>query len=76
MSKKENKKEINTILKDLNIEKMSSTQIQEEINKNKKLMDDFISNYKYPEAEKCNEKIEALKKNIKTKKIQRNKPTT
>ena len=68
MSKKENKKEINTILKDLNIEKMSSTQIQEEINKNKKLMDDFISNYKYPEAEKCNEKIEALKKILKQKK--------
>ena len=68
MSKKENKKQINTILKDLNIEKMSSTQIQEEINKNKKLMDDFISNYKYPEAEKCNEKIEALKKILKQKK--------
>ena len=68
MSKKVIKKQINSILKDLNIEKMNSTQIQEEIDKNKKLMDDFISNYKYPEAEKCNEKIEALKKILKHKK--------
>ena len=69
MSKKPNKKQINPILKDLNIEKMSSAQVQEEIKKNQKLMDDFISQYKYPEAEKCNEKIESLKIILKQKKL-------
>lgn len=69
MSKKTNKKEINPILKDLNIQRMTSTQIQEEITKNQKLMNDFISHSKYPDAEKCNEKIEALKKILKQKKI-------
>ena len=68
MSKKPNKKQINPILKDLNVEKMSSAQIQEEIKNNQKLMEDFISQSKYPEAEKCNEKIEALKKILKVKK--------
>ena len=68
MSKKPNKKQINPILKDLNIEKMSSAQVQEEIKKNQKLMDDFISQCKYPEAEKCNEKIESLKIILKQKK--------
>ena len=67
-TRKTNKKEVYPILKDLNIEKMSSTQIQEEINKNQKLMDNFISKSKYPDAEKCNEKIEALKKVLKQKK--------
>ena len=69
MPKKGNKKEINPILKDLNIEKMNSNQVQEEINKNQKLMDDFISQSKYPEAEKCSEKIDALKKILKQKKV-------
>ena len=68
MSKKPKKKQNNPILKDLNTEKMSSTQVQEEIKKTQKLMEDFISQNKYPDAEKCNEKIEALKKIIKQKK--------
>jgi len=68
MPKKGNKKEINPILKDLNIEKMNSNQVQEEINKNQKQMEDFISQSKYPEAEKCSEKIDALKKILKQKK--------
>lgn len=70
MSKKiTNKKEINPLLKDLNIKKMTSNQVQEEITKNQKLMNDFISHNKYPEAEKCNEKIECLKKILKQKNI-------
>ena len=68
MSKRANKKEINPILKDLNVEKMNSSQIQAEINKNQKEMNDFISKCKYPEAEKCNDKIEILKKILKQKK--------
>ena len=68
MSRKTNKKEVNPLLKDLNIEKMSSTQVEEEIKKNQQMMNDFISESKYPEAEKCNEKIEALKKILKQKK--------
>jgi len=68
MSKKINKKEVNPLFKDLNIEKMSSTQVEAEIKKNQQLMNDFISQSKYPEAEKCNEKIEALKKILKMKK--------
>ena len=68
MSKRVNKKENYPVLKDLNIEKMNSSQIQEEINKNQKAMNDFISKCKYPEAEKCNDKIEALKKILKQKK--------
>ena len=51
MSKKGNKKEINPILKDLNIENMNSNQVPEEINKNQKQMDDFISQSKYNQAE-------------------------
>ena len=31
-------------------------------------MEDFISQSKYPETEKCNEKIEALKKILKNQK--------
>ena len=69
MPKKGNKKEINPILKDLNIEKMNSNQVQEEINKNQKQMEDFISQSKYPDAEKCSEKIDALKKILKQKKV-------
>ena len=69
MSKKANKKEVNPLLKDLNIQKMTSSQVEEEIAKNQKLMDDFISQSKYPDEEKCNEKIEALKKILKQKKI-------
>jgi hypothetical protein len=69
MSKKVNKREVNLVLKDLNIQKMTSNQVQEEITKNQKLMNDFISRSKYPEAENCNEKIEALKKVLKQKKI-------
>ena len=68
MSKKANKKEVNPLLKDLNIQKMTSSQVEEEIAKNQKLMDDFISQCKYPEAEKCNEKIESLKIILKQKK--------
>ena len=62
------KKEEDPALKGLNVDKMSSNQVQEEINKNQKLMDNFISRCKYPDAEKCNERIEALKKVLKQKK--------
>jgi hypothetical protein len=68
MSRKVMKKEEDPALKGLNVDKMSSNQVQEEINKNQKLMDNFISRCKYPDAEKCNERIEALKKVLKQKK--------
>jgi hypothetical protein len=69
MPKKINKKkQTNPLLKDLEIEEMNSTQVEEEINKNEKLMNDFIQKCKYPEAEKCNQKIDALKKILKEKK--------
>ena len=68
MKKKTIKKEKNPLLKNLNTEKMNSSQIQEEITKNDKLMKDFISKGKYPEADECNSKIESLKKLFKQKK--------
>ena len=61
-------KEINPLLKDLNIEKMNSAQIEEEIKKETNLMNNFISHYKYPDAEICDKKIVALKKILKQKK--------
>ena len=61
-------KEVNPLLKSLNIEKMNSTQIQQEITKEEKLLNNFISHYKYHEAEICDKKISALKKILKQKK--------
>ena len=61
-------KEMNPLLKSLNIEKMNSTQIQQEITKEEKLLNNFISHYKYHEAEICDKKISALKKILKQKK--------
>ena len=61
-------KEVNPLLKSLNIEKMNSTQIQQEITKEEKLLNNFISHYKYHEAEICDNKISALKKILKQKK--------
>ena len=70
MSKKPSvkNKEVNPLLKSLNIEKMNSTQIQQEITKEEKLLNNFISHYKYHEAEVCDNKIQALKKILKQKK--------
>ena len=70
MSKKPSvkNKEVNPLLKSLNIEKMNSTQIQQEITKEEKLLNNFISHYKYHEAEICDNKISALKKVLKQKK--------
>ena len=70
MSKKPSvkNKEVNPLLKSLNIEKMNSTQIQQEITKEEKLLNNFISHYKYHEAEICDNKISALKKILKQKK--------
>ena len=69
MNKKSAIKEKNPLLKNLNTNKMSSSQIQDEIAKTDKLMQDYISKGKYPNAESCNEKIEYLKKILKEKKI-------
>ena len=69
MNKKSTKKEKNPLLKNLNTNKMASSQIQDEITKTDKLMQDYISKGKYPNAESCNEKIEYLKKILKEKKI-------
>ena len=72
MSKKpilKNNKEVNPLLKSLNIEKMNSAQIEQEISKEEKLLNNFISHYKYPEAEICDKKISELKKILKKKKI-------
>ena len=69
MSKKlKKKKEVNSLLKDLDIENMDTAQVQEEINKNENLLNQYVSKSKYPAAEKCNEKIEELKKILKQKK--------
>ena len=62
-------KEVNPLLKSLNIGKMNSSQIQEEISKEEKILNNFISHHKYPEAEKCDKKISALKNILKQKKI-------
>ena len=61
-------KEIDPILKSLNVEKMNSSQVQEEIAKQEKILNNFISHYKYTEAETCDKKITALKKVLKQKK--------
>ena len=52
---------------------MSSSQIQQEITKTEKQMENFISNSQYPEAEKCNDKIEILKKLLKSQKTEETK---
>ena len=62
-------KEVNPLLKSLNIGKMNSSQIQEEISKEEKILNNFISHHKYPEAEKCDKKISALKNILKQKKM-------
>ena len=62
-------KEINPLLKSLNIEKMNSTQIELEIIKEEKLLNNFISHHKYSEAETCDKKISALNKILKQKKL-------
>ena len=62
-------KEINPLLKSLNIEKMNSTQIELEIIKEQKLLEYLTSNHKYSEAELCDKKIIALNKILKRKKI-------
>ena len=61
-------KEVNPLLKSLNIDKMNSSQIQEEISKEEKILNNLISHYKYPEAEISDKKIAALKKVLKQKK--------
>ena len=47
---------------------MNSSQIQEEISKEEKILNNLISHYKYPEAEISDKKIAALKKVLKQKK--------
>ena len=61
-------KEINPLLKSLNIDKMNSSQVQEEISKEEKILNNFILHYKYPDAEISDKKIAALKKVLKQKK--------
>ena len=61
-------KEVNPLLKSLNIDKMNSSQIQEEISKEEKILNNLISHYKYPEAEISDKKIAALKNVLKQKK--------
>ena len=60
-------KEINPLLKSLNIDKMNSSQIQEEISKEEKILNNFVSHNKYPDAEISDKKITALKKALKQK---------
>lgn len=62
-------KETNPLLKSLNIEKMNSAQIQEEISKEEKILNNFISHYQYTDAETSDKKITALKNILKQKKI-------
>ena len=69
-------KEANPLLKSLTIGKINLSQIKEEISKEEKILNNFISHCKYPEAEKCDKKISALKKYIKTENNKRNKQTS
>lgn len=62
-------KEKNPLSKTLNIERMNSSQIQEEISKEEKLFNNFISHSKYSEAESIDKKITALKKLLNQKKL-------
>lgn len=62
-------KEKNPLSKSLNIERMNSSQIQEEISKEEKLFNNFISHSKYTEAESIDKKITALKKLLNQKKL-------
>lgn len=62
-------KEKNPLSKTLNIERMNSSQIQEEISKEEKIFNNFISHSKYSEAESIDKKITALKKLLNQKKL-------
>lgn len=68
MSKRLSNKD-DSLIQKVNTKNMSSSKIQAEIAATEKLMQTFISQSNYPQAEKCNEKIEALKKALKTKKV-------
>ncbi len=53
--------------KEININKMNSKNIQDEIDKTQNLIEQLISEGKYPKAEEANKKVEILKKIYKEK---------
>ena len=55
-------------LKSLSINSMNQSQIQDEIVKEEKILNNFLTNYKYTDAETCDKKITVLKKVLKKKK--------
>ena len=55
-------------LRALSIDSMNQSQIQEEIAKEEKILNNFLTNYNYTNAEKCDKKITVLKKVLKKKK--------
>jgi hypothetical protein len=55
-------------LRALSIDSMNQSQIQEEIAKEEKILNNFLTNYNYTKAEKCDKKITVLKKVLKKKK--------
>ena len=72
MSKKQKKFSYKSLKEPLKEEKMSSTELQSEIDKAQKSMDKFISLGNYTNAEKLSDRIEMLKKLLK---IQKSKET-
>ena len=55
-------------LRSLSINSMNQSQIQDEIAKEEKILNNFLTNYNYTRAEKCDKKITVLKKVLKKKK--------
>jgi len=68
MSKKNNKNNEINALNNLQVEHMTTTQLETEIKSKEKELQDLISKGKYPKAEICNKNIEYLKTVLKQKK--------
>lgn len=69
MKGKQFKKELEILGKDIIIGNSNSKQIQEEINKNKKLIEEYIFSGKYTKAEQCTKKLDVLQRLYKQKKV-------
>ena len=58
----------NSLYKSASLKNLSPLQIQEEISKEEKILNNFLTHYKYKDAENCDKKIIVLKKVLKKKK--------
>jgi len=61
----------NPLFRSVSINSMNQTQIQEEIAKEEKILNNFLTNYKYMDAETCDKKNYSLEKSIKKEKNNR-----